>query len=72
MGRSASAGGLQAPALSRVMGHGALRRSPLTAEGAGVLCKIDQYDRDPTCGSEVPADPQATPRMMTVLLAEEC
>jgi hypothetical protein len=37
-----------------------------------VLFKIDQYDRDLTGGSEDPADPQATPRMMTVLLAEEC
>ncbi|MDH4385700.1 MAG: DUF3768 domain-containing protein [Caulobacter sp.] len=71
MGRSASAGGLQAPALSQ--GHGALRRStPLTVEGARVLFKIDQYDRDLTCGSEDSADPQATPRIMTVLLAEEC
>ena len=43
----------------------------LTVEGARVMFKIDYYDRELTYGSEDPADPQVTRRVMTVLLAEE-
>lgn len=43
----------------------------LTVEGARVMFRIDYYDRELTYGSEDPADPLVTRRVMTVWLAEE-
>jgi hypothetical protein len=51
--------------------HGEHDFAALTVEGARVMFKIDYYDRELTYGSEDPADPQVTRRVMTVLLAEE-
>ena len=39
--------------------------------GQTLLWKIDYYDRTLTAGSEDPADPEATIRVLTVLLASE-
>ncbi|HEX3871384.1 MAG TPA: DUF3768 domain-containing protein [Pirellulales bacterium] len=38
---------------------------------AEILFKIDYYDRDMEFGSEDPADPQKTTRVMTILRADE-
>ena len=33
--------------------------------------KIDYYDKELQCGSEAPADPEKTARVLTLMLAEE-
>jgi hypothetical protein len=40
-------------------------------DGNRILFKIDYYDPDMTSGSDDPADPAKTVRVMTVMLAEE-
>lgn len=36
-----------------------------------IIWKIDSYDKDLTCASSDSTDPEATSRVMTVMLAEE-
>lgn len=43
----------------------------VTVENTKVFFKIDYYDRDLRFGSEDPADPLATARVLTIMLAEE-
>ena len=40
-------------------------------KGDRVFWKIDYYDNDLECGSEDPADPEKTVRVMTVMMAYE-
>lgn len=43
----------------------------VTVDGERVFFKVDCYDRNKEYGSEDPADPARTCRVMTILLAEE-
>jgi hypothetical protein len=43
----------------------------LTVGGRSIMFKIDYYDVTMTAGSDDPADPNATRRVMTIMLAEE-
>lgn len=43
----------------------------LMAEGERIFWKIDYYGKDLTAHSPDPADPDATIRILTVMLAEE-
>ena len=43
----------------------------VTVDGERVFFKVDYYDRAKEYGSEDPADPTVTARVMTILLAEE-
>jgi len=44
---------------------------PLTYEGEKIFWKIDYYDRALKYGSEDPADPEQTTRVLTIMLASE-
>ena len=43
----------------------------VTVDGRKVFWKIDYYDRDCRYGSECPADPAQTTRVLTIMLASE-
>ena len=43
----------------------------VTVDGERLFFKVDYYDRNKEYGSEDPADPRVTARVMTILLAEE-
>lgn len=51
--------------------HGERDLGALDLFGAELLWKIDYYDAELCFGSDDPADPDATQRVLTVLLAEE-
>lgn len=52
--------------------HGERDFGAIDQEGAGrVFWKIDYYDPSLTMGSQAPADPKRTTRVITIMLAEE-
>ena len=51
--------------------HGEHDFALLEAAGQRVMFKIDYYDRALEFGSQNPADPACTRRIMTIMLAEE-
>jgi hypothetical protein len=51
--------------------HGQRDFGSFSHNGARVFWKIDYYDPSLTCGSEDPADPAKTARVLTVMLALE-
>lgn len=51
--------------------HGEHDFGSIEHDGQKVFFKIDYYDKTLKSGSENPADPQQTTRVMTVMLANE-
>lgn len=51
--------------------HGEHDFGALTVQGKRVFWKIDYYDRACVYGSENPADPAQTTRVLTIMLASE-
>lgn len=51
--------------------HGEHDFGALDVQGSKVFWKIDYYDRECTYGSENPADPAQTTRVLTIMLASE-
>jgi hypothetical protein len=51
--------------------HGEHDFGSLEHDGTRLFWKIDYYDRSMTAGAEDPADPAATCRVLTVMLAAE-
>ncbi len=51
--------------------HGEHDFGCIAVEDTRVFWKIDYYDRTLQCGSEDPADPNKTTRVLTVMLASE-
>ena len=51
--------------------HGERDFGAFEHEGQRIFWKIDYYDRALTYGSENPADPQQTVRVLTIMLASE-
>jgi len=51
--------------------HGERDFGDLTLFGENLLFKIDYYDKDLTYGSDDPADPAVTQRVLTVMLARD-
>lgn len=51
--------------------HGERDFGDLSLWGADLLWKVDYYDRDLRFGSDDPADPAVTSRVLTVMLAGE-
>jgi hypothetical protein len=51
--------------------HGERDFGAFEHDGQRIFCKIDYYDRTLTWGSENPADPRQTVRVLTIMLASE-
>lgn len=51
--------------------HGERDFGALTLWGHDLIFKVDYYDKDLKYGSDDPADPQATHRVLTVMLATD-
>ncbi|MGE0281375.1 MAG: DUF3768 domain-containing protein [Rhizobiaceae bacterium] len=51
--------------------HGERDFGAFTHNGARIFWKVDYYDRTLTKGSENPADPAQTVRVLTIMLASE-
>jgi hypothetical protein len=51
--------------------HGEHDFGSFEVAGETFFWKIDYYDQDCRCGSEDPADPDKTTRMLTIMCADE-